>query len=60
MATELNPGDRVEITRTAKGGYYKGRYLATVVCYLGKTRIKVRDEAGRQRTPFSIQVKRIA
>ncbi|GAB4020188.1 hypothetical protein GCM10028808_60490 [Spirosoma migulaei] len=59
MATEFNPGDRVVITHTAKGGYFKGRYLATVVCYLGKARIKVRDDGGNPRTPFSIQAKKL-
>jgi hypothetical protein len=59
MNTDLKPGDRVEVTRTLKGGFYKGRYLATVIHLTTKFRVRVRDEEGQEFLPSLNHVKKL-
>ncbi len=47
MATEINPGDRVEVIRVSKGSFYRGRYKATVIGQTNGRRIKVRDDQAK-------------
>ena len=59
MRIEINPGDRVEVTRTAKGGFYKGRYLATVLIRSTTKRVKVRDDLGKEYSPYITHIKKL-
>ncbi|WP_157816172.1 hypothetical protein [Spirosoma pollinicola] len=59
MNNAISFGDRVEVTRIVKGGFYTGRYLATVICRSNGRRIKVRDDQGREYSPYPAQVKKL-
>ncbi|SFF29480.1 hypothetical protein [Spirosoma endophyticum] len=59
MNTEINPGDRVEVTRVQKGGFYVGRYLATVLGHIKGKRFKVSDDQGQEYSPYFKNVKKL-
>ena len=59
MDTDIKPGDRVEVTQTNRGGFYKGRYLATGIQLTTKARVKVRDDEGKQYMPLLTHVKKL-
>ncbi|SFF21913.1 hypothetical protein [Spirosoma endophyticum] len=59
MNTGINMGDRVEVTRTKKGGFYNGRYLATVIGFTTGDRIRVKDGLDQEYAPYFKNVKKL-
>ncbi|RZM11772.1 MAG: hypothetical protein EOO88_46435 [Pedobacter sp.] len=59
MNTDIKPGDRVEVTRTKRGGFFNGRYLATVIQLSPQARVRVRDDEGQDSSPRRTQVKKL-
>ena len=59
METDIKPGDRVEVTRTKRGGFFNGRYLATVIHLSTQARVRVRDDEGKERLPSLTHVKKL-
>lgn len=60
MNFKINLGDRVEVTRTLKGGFIVSRYQATVIHMPNGIRIKVRDDEGNEYLPYFTRVKKIS
>ncbi|SFD91870.1 hypothetical protein [Spirosoma endophyticum] len=60
MANEINIGDRVEVTSIQKGGFFIGRYQATVIYRISRNRIKVRDDMDGEYTVYFTNVKKLA
>ena len=59
MGNDIKLGDLVEVTRTTRGGYFKGRYPAVVISWASRGRIKVRSENGQEHLPYTHQVKKL-
>ena len=58
MNKNINPGDRVEVTRISKSSFYRGRYEATVIGYADGRRFKVRDDQGNEHSVYFKNVKK--
>ena len=58
--TEIIAGDRVEVTRTTRGGFHEGPYLATVVSQSTRNRVRVRDEQGKENLPSLSKVRKLS